>query len=566
MNVQTKIMNKKKHLITSALPYINGIKHLGNLVGSMLPADVYARYLRQKGEEVLFVCGTDEHGTPAELAAANKNIDVKEFCDQMYDTQLDIYNALDLSFDHFGRTSSPQNKELTQYFANKLYDNGYVYEKSIKQFYSHTDGRFLPDRYIEGICPNCAYDNARGDQCENCTKMIDPEDLISPRSAISGDTDLELRESKHLFISLTSIAEDVRTWVDTKDDWSILVKSIAHKWLNEGLQDRCITRDLDWGIPVDRAGFEDKVYYVWFDAPIGYIAISKEWSDLDPENRNWEEYWKDTENVEYTQFMAKDNIPFHTIIFPATQLGANENWKMVDSIKGFNWLTYYGGKFSTSQKRGIFTDTALQLKPSDYWRYYLMARAPEGADSSFTWEDFQLVCNKDLCNVLGNFANRLLKFSHKKYGDTIPELGVIKETEENFFAEVQKSVDQYEAFLLKKEFRKAVHELRNIWSLGNIYITEQAPWSNPDDADTIIRVSFNFLGLIARLSHAIIPSSAQKIADIVSGDANQYWGVIKDELTSSTCKSFRMMDSVLFLKIEDEDVTEWVATYGGAAS
>ncbi len=364
-----------RYLITSALPYINGIKHLGNLVGSMLPADVYARFLRQEGEEVLYICGTDEHGTPAEIAALEEGLDVAEFCTRQYQRQAEVYEKFGLSFDYFGRTSSPEQRELTQDFYRSLDEHGFIEEREISQVYSVTDERFLPDRYVEGTCPNCGYEKARGDQCENCTKMLNPTDLINPRSAVSGSTDVEIRTSRHLFLRLDQLSGEVREWVDAQTDWPNLTKSIAYKWLDEGLQSRGITRDLKWGVPVPKAGFEDKVFYVWFDAPIGYVSATKAWGEQ--EGKDWKSWWYKADDVHYTQFMAKDNLPFHTIMWPATILGTREPWKMADYIKGFNWLNYYGGKFSTSSKRGVFVDQALDIAAADYWRYMLIASAPE---------------------------------------------------------------------------------------------------------------------------------------------------------------------------------------------
>ena len=366
-----------RHLITSALPYINGVKHLGNLVGSMLPADVYARYMRLRGHEVLFICATDEHGTPAELAAAAAGLSVAEYCAEQHEIQADLARRYGLSFDHFGRSSSAQNAELTRHFAEQLRANGMIEERVTDQVYSLDDERFLPDRYIIGTCPHCGYERANGDQCENCARLLEPSDLINPRSAISGSTRLEVRATRHLFIRQSLMADRVRAWIDSHTDWPILVSSIARNWLNVGLEDRSITRDLKWGIPVGWPGFEDKVFYVWFDAPIEYIGATKEWADLDPGARDWRSWWFDAGDVRYTEFLGKDNIPFHTVNFPITIIGSGEPWKLVDYVKGFNYLTYYGGKFSTSQQRGVFMDAAIELLPADYWRYALLASAPE---------------------------------------------------------------------------------------------------------------------------------------------------------------------------------------------
>ena len=301
-----------RHLITSAIPYINGIKHLGNLIGSQLPADLYARYLRRRGHEVLFLCATDEHGTPAELAAAKVGKPVAEYCTDMWTVQSDLASLFGLSFDHYGRSSSSQNHALTQHFASVLADKGLIEERIETQMYSHEDGRYLPDRYIEGTCPNCGFGSARGDQCDNCTKQLDPVDLINPYSTISGSTNLEMRDTKHLYLLQSKLKDDIETWIDSQTGWPVLTTSIAKKWLHDGdgLQDRGITRDLDWGVPVMRSdapwpGMEGKVFYVWFDAPIEYIACAQEWSEATG-GKDWARWWrtdKGAEDVRYTQFL-----------------------------------------------------------------------------------------------------------------------------------------------------------------------------------------------------------------------------------------------------------------------
>ncbi len=334
-----------RHLITSALPYVSGIKHLGNLAGSLLPADVHARFLRQCGKEVLFICATDEHGTPAELAARAAGLPVAEYCRRQHDLQADIYRRFGLSFDHFGRTSSARNRALTQHLYQRLDAAGLIEERVIRQYFSPTDGRFLPDRYVVGTCPHCGNPRARGDQCEACTRVLDQTDLVGARSALSGARDLELRATRHLFLRQSALAGEIGRWVEGQTEWPPLVIGIARAWLAAGLLDRCITRDLEWGIPVPRPGFEGKVFYVWFDAPIGYIAATQDWADADPERRDWRRWWWGDQaecDVRYVQFLGKDNVPFHAVSFPATLIGSGEPWKLVDVIKGFNWLTYEG--------------------------------------------------------------------------------------------------------------------------------------------------------------------------------------------------------------------------------
>ncbi|MFE7976925.1 methionine--tRNA ligase [Streptomyces shenzhenensis] len=566
-----------RHLITSALPYINGIKHLGNMVGSMLPADVYARYLRRRGHDVLYICATDEHGTPAELAAKEQGIPVAEFCAQAHDAQKAVYDGFGLAFDYFGRSSSPQNVEITQHFARKLDENGFIEERAIRQVYSPADGRFLPDRYVEGTCPHCGYDKARGDQCENCTRVLDPTDLINPRSAISGSTDLEVRETKHLFLLQSKLESEVREWVARHDkDWPQLASSIAHKWLTEGLHDRAITRDLDWGVPVPadtwpELAAEGKVFYVWFDAPIEYIGATKEWSDQDPESRDWKAWWYDVDtDVRYTEFMAKDNVPFHTVMFPATELGVREPWKKVDYVKAFNWLTYYGGKFSTSQKRGVFTDQALEILPADYWRYFLIANAPESDDASFTWEHFTATVNKDLADTLGNFVNRVLSFSKKRFGEQVPAGGAPGEAETKLGAEIARLLAEYEEHLEALQFRKAAAALRALWSAGNSYLEEKAPWleikTDKDGAALTLRTAMNLIHLYAVVSEPLIPSaSAAMRAAFALADDTAPW-VSEDEaraLASVPAGTPFTVPPVLFAKLTDDDLETYKERFGG---
>ncbi|MET0233508.1 MAG: methionine--tRNA ligase [Kibdelosporangium sp.] len=567
-----------RHLITSALPYINGIKHLGNMIGSMLPADVYARYLRQRGHEVLFICATDEHGTPAELAAQEAGLPVAEFCAQQHEVQAGIYEGFQLSFDYFGRSSSPQNREITQHMARRLDEHGFIEERAVRQVYSPADGRFLPDRYIVGTCPHCGYDRARGDQCENCTRVLDPTDLIDPRSAISGSTDLEVRETKHLFLLQSRMAGEVEKWLDEKSGpWPTLASSIARKWLSEGLHDRAITRDLEWGVPVPsdtwpELAAEGKVFYVWFDAPIEYIGATKEWADAAPaENRDWRSWWFEADDtVRYTEFMAKDNVPFHTVMFPATQLGTREPWKTVDYVKAFSWLTYYGGKFSTSQKRGIFTDAALRLLPADYWRYFLIANAPESDDSSFSWELFASTVNKDLADTLGNLVNRVLSFSRKRFGDDVPAGGEPGEPERRLGEEIAGLLGDYQSAMESLQYRKAAQALRSLWSAGNSYLEAKAPWieirTDQDGAALTLRTAMNLIYLYAVISEPFIPSSAKAMrAAFAADDASRQW------VTADEAKALPFLPAgtafttppVLFAKITEDDLEAYRSRFGG---
>ncbi|WP_210529384.1 methionine--tRNA ligase [Rubellimicrobium arenae] len=571
-----------RHLITSAIPYINGIKHLGNLVGSQLPADLYARYLRGRGHEVLFLCATDEHGTPAELAAAKTGEPVAEYCARMHKVQSEIAEGFRLSFDHFGRSSSPQNHRLTQHFAGQLDAAGLIAEVPERQVYSVADGRFLPDRYVEGTCPNCGYPKARGDQCENCTKQLDPTDLIEPRSAISGSTDLEIRETKHLHLRQSAMKDRLLEWIDSKTDWPVLTTSIAKKWLldGEGLQDRGITRDLDWGVPVQKGdqpwpGMEGKVFYVWFDAPIEYIACAKEWTDAAGRpDADWERWWRTergASDVRYTQFMGKDNVPFHTLSFPVTIMGANtqagQDWKLVDYIKSFNYLNYDGGQFSTSQGRGVFMDQALSILPADYWRWWLLSHAPESSDSEFTWENFQASVNKDLADVLGNFVSRITKFCRSKFGETVPEGGRWDEREGMLLADLATRLQAYESAMDAIEVRKAAQELRAIWVLGNEYLQAAAPWTSfktdPDRAAMQTRLGLNLIRLYAVLSRPFIPDAAQQMMDALGSDDWSWPGDLEEALRALAPGQAFTVPEVTFRKITDEERADWQTRFAG---
>ncbi len=565
-----------RHLITSAIPYINGIKHLGNLVGSQLPADLFARYQRARGHEVLFLCATDEHGTPAELAAAKAGQPVAQYCAEMHELQSKIAAGFRLSFDHFGRSSSAQNHRLTQHFAGRLAEAGLIREVAEKQMYSPTDGRYLPDRYIEGTCPNCGFEDARGDQCDNCTKQLDPTDLINPRSTISGATDLEERETKHLYLAQSQMRDQLQAWIDSKTDWPILTTSIAKKWLNDGdgLQDRGITRDLDWGIPVRKGtelwpGMEDKVFYVWFDAPIEYIAAAQEWQDAG-KGSDWERWWrtdKGAQDVTYTQFMGKDNVPFHTLSFPATILGSGEPWKLVDYIKSFNYLNYDGGQFSTSRGRGVFMDQALEILPADYWRWWLLSNAPESSDAEFTWDLFQANTNKDLADVLGNFVSRVTKFCRSKFGETVPEGGAWGGQEEALIKELDNRLRAYEGFMESMEVRKAAAELRAIWVAGNEYLQSAAPWStfkeNPQQAGAQTRLALNLIRFYAVVSSPFIPDAAAAMMSAMKTQDASWPQDVKAALGALPAGHAFEVPEVTFRKITDDEREEWKMRFAG---
>lgn len=560
-----------RYLITSALPYINGIKHLGNLIGSILPADVYTKFLRQQGHEALFICGTDEHGTPAEIAAQEAGKPIEDYCQEMYNVQKDIYTRFGIGFDYFGRSSAPSNHQLTQEIYQHLEKNGFIEEKEIKQYYSFDDKRFLPDRYVEGTCPHCGFQKARGDQCDGCGTLLDPEDLLTPYSTISGSKNIELKATRHLFLDLSQLEDRLKDWVADQPQWPDVVKGIAKKWLSEGLQPRCITRDLKWGISVPKEGYDEKVFYVWFDAPNGYISMTQDWAEANGTPDLWKEWWMAGNDVQYTEFMAKDNVPFHAIFWPAVLFAADMNFKQVDYIKGFHWLTYEKGKFSTSQKRGIFTDVALDLYPADYWRYYLLANSPETADSDFSFSLFAGVVNKDLADILGNFANRTLSLFQKYYQGQVPLQLTENQIDQTLMQSVQAQMNDLTQNLSQLKFRPAAQHLRSLWVLGNEYITVKEPWTavktDPEGAMITLIHCLHLLRIFAVASYPFIPETAARILTLLNDSDAEHLSTTSFDaaLNFRYFKQGHVLQAPmrLFEKIDDDKVAELTARYAG---
>lgn len=570
----------KRYLITSALPYINGVKHLGNLVGSILPADVWAKFLRQQGHEVLFICGTDEHGAPAELAASAAGLSPQAYCDRLYAEQKGHYEQFGVQFDFFGRSSSPCNVALTQAIFAQLEKNGYISEQVMHLYYDPKDNRFLPDRYVEGGCPHCGFERARGDQCDGCGALLDPEQLLSPRSALTGNREITLTETKHLFFDLPRAAPELEKWLETKEIWPDVVRGIAKKWINEGLEKRSITRDLSWGIAVPRKGYENKVFYVWFDAPNGYISISQDWARSLGQPDAWKRWWLYPQgasafetcgdDVFFAEFMAKDNVAFHAIWWPATLFAAQMGLRQVDMIKGFCWLTYEGGKFSTSQQRGVFLDKALELFPADYWRYALMSRCPETSDADFSFESFAQVINKELADSLGNFVNRSLTLFHSVCGETMPFVLPEEKQDQVLRDALRSQVHLLREKLYAMRFRQALSELRGLWALGNAYMAEQEPWKlakdNPEKAQIVLIHCMHMLRLFAIASFSIIPYTSRRIFYLL--------GLSEKELERIPLEDGLLLDAIplgnpigkpvrLFEKIDPEKVALLCAHYAG---
>ena len=537
----------------------------------MLPADVFARFHRLLGDQVLYICATDEHGTPAEIAAAEAGLPVDVYCARQHEVQRQIYNRYNISFDYFGRSSSDANQRLTQYFAASLEARDFITTQIALQPFSASDGRFLPDRYVIGTCPYCGFELARGDQCDNCGRLLDPAMLIEPRSAISGATDVEFVESRHLYLALDRLEPLVKRWVDSQSShWSPVVAGIARKWLAEGLQPRAITRDLDWGVPVGRPGFENKVYYVWFDAPICYISATIEWADVTGSPIGWESWWRsDDDSVKYYQFMAKDNVPFHTIMWPAMLLGTGERWQMPDNIFGFEWLTYEGGKFSTSRKRGLFLDDALDLMPTDVWRYVLARMAPETSDSDFSFEEVARLVNRDLVGLFGNLVNRVLRQIERNWGTNFPPIATLSPEDDELLEAARGAIieakDQYAA----GSMRGATAAIRRLWLLANAYMNSTEPWvvakNDLRRAGTILRIVSDVLVTSAQIGAPVMPDTSLRIFESFS-IAKQHrdtWpesilGKVDDGATFS-------IPPFLFDKLTDDTISEWSDMFRGVS-
>ena len=417
---------KRNVLVTSALPYVNNVPHLGNIIGCVLSADVYARFCRARGYNCIYICGTDEYGTATETKALEEGLSCQDICDKYYAIHKDVYDWFDISFDKFGRTPTRYQTEIGQESFAELQRNGYLVEQTMEQLYSEALQKFLADRFVIGTCPKCRYEDARGDQCDACGALLNPTELIDPRCKVTGTTPV-VRETRHIFLDLPKLSNSLQSYIEKTSShggWSPNCMNVTKAWMDQGLKVRCITRDLKWGTPVPLDGFENKVFYVWFDAPIGYVSITASYC-----GDSWRAWWIPSEyygkdeapEVELVQFMGKDNVPFHTVIFPATQIGTGRPWTMMRSISVTEYLNYEDGKFSKSRGVGVFgndaKDTGIAV---DVWRYYLLAVRPESQDAAFQWDDFAAKNNAELNDNLGNFINRTLKFIFSRFDRTVP--------------------------------------------------------------------------------------------------------------------------------------------------
>ncbi len=538
----------KRYLITSALPYANGPVHIGHLAGVYIPSDIYTRYLRLRGRNVISVCGSDEHGVPITIKARKEGVSPQEIVDRYHKIIKESFERLGMSFDIYSRTSSATHAATASAFFRKLYDEGKFIEKTSMQYYDEEAKTFLADRYIVGTCPKCGNDRAYGDQCEKCGSTLSPEELVEPHSAVSGSVPV-LRETKHWYLPLDRYEPFLRQWIlDGHKEWKSNVYGQCKSWLDGGLQPRAVSRDLDWGIPVPVEGAEGKVLYVWFDAPIGYISATK---DLTPE---WEKYWK-SDDTKMVHFIGKDNIVFHCIVFPS-MLKAHGGYILPENVPSNEFLNLEGDKISTSRNWAVWLHEYLDDFPGkeDVLRYVLCANAPETKDNDFTWKDFQARNNNELVAVLGNFVNRALVLTQKYYDGVVPACGALTDYDRATIAEMASVKESLEANIEHYHFREALKDAINVARIGNKYLADTEPWkvvkTDPERVKTILYVALQITANTAIAIEPFMPFSAAKMLKMLAVDKFAWDRLGATDLIAA---GHRIGEpSLLFEKIEDD--------------
>lgn len=521
----------KRILITAALPYANGKIHLGHLAGAYLPADIYARYQRAKKREVVFICGSDEHGVPITITAENEKTTPQKVVDRYHELNKRTFEKFGMSFDNYSRTSLPLHHQTAQEFFLKMYNAGILIEKKEKQLYDEKVKMFLPDRYVEGTCPKCGAEDARGDQCEKCGTYLSPNELINPRSKITGETPI-VKETSHWYFPLGKYQKRLQDYIKEKneeDGWRENVLKYCQTWFNEGLQDRAVTRDLQWGVPVPIKGYENKVLYVWFEAVLGYISSTKEWS-IKQNHQKWRDFWL-TEDTKYVAFIGKDNVVFHCIVFPAMLMAWNDNsedkYVLPTNVPANEFLNLEGQKFSKSRGWGLYVDEFLEKYPADSLRYALTLNLPEMRDSDFYWSDFQARHNNELANTLGNFVNRTLTFVYKNYAGKIPTPGTFSDLDQNFINDLNLAPDKIGNLIDNYRFREAAVEMMNLARSANKYFNDAEPWKtlkeSPEKCNTTIYLCLNAVKALAILFEPVLPFTTKKIKTMLNMTDEYYW-------------------------------------------
>jgi methionyl-tRNA synthetase len=553
--------NQKKYsryTITAALPYANGPVHIGHLAGVYVPADIYSRYLRLKKKEILFVCGSDEHGVPITIRAKKEGISPQEIVDKYHHLNKKAFTDFGISFDIYDRTSASIHHQTAADFFSKLYQEGAFVEKISEQYYDKQAEQFLADRYIIGICPNCHFPEAYGDQCENCGTSLSPSDLINPRSTLSGEKPV-LKETKHWYLPLNEYENWLSEWIlEDHKEWKPNVYGQCKSWIDNGLQPRAVTRDLDWGVPVPLPEAEGKVLYVWFDAPIGYISATKQWAKQN--QTNWEPYWK-SQDTRLIHFIGKDNIVFHCIIFPA-MLKAHGDYILPDNVPANEFLNLENNKISTSKNWAVWLHEYLDTFPGkeDVLRYTLCANAPETKDNDFTWKDFQAKNNNELVAILGNFVNRALVLTHKYFDGEVPERDQLNAYDVEVVGKIKQIPQDLSSSLDNFKFREALTHYMELARTGNKYLADTEPWkmikNDPERVNTILNIALQIVAKLAAFGAPFLPFTSRKIYDILGIEALSWELALEEEILMAGHQINQPM--LLFEKIEDEVVDQQI--------
>ncbi|RDA94275.1 hypothetical protein CP533_0592 [Ophiocordyceps camponoti-saundersi (nom. inval.)] len=571
MPVQDPILpvkGQRNTLVTSALPYVNNVPHLGNVVGSVLSADVYARFSKLRGRPTLYICGTDEYGTATETKALETGQTPQALCDEFHAKHKEVYDWFEIGFDYFGRTTTQKQTEIVQDIFLRLHHGGFLEERTTTQPYCEKHDGYLADRFVEGTCPKCGYDDARGDQCDKCGGLLDPFDLVNPRCKLDGAQPVP-RDTKHIFLLLDKLQPDIEKWFQEahrRHAWPQNGISITQSWLTRGLEGRSITRDLKWGVPIPLPGYEAKVIYVWFDACIGYPSITANYTD------QWEQWWKNPDEVTLYQFMGKDNVPFHTVIFPGSEMGTGYKWTMLNHLSTTEYLNYENGKFSKSRGIGVFGNQVrdIGLSPS-VWRYYLLSNRPETSDTQFEWQYFALANNSELLANFGNFVNRIVKFVNAKCDGIVPDWSA-SYTDDTFdfpawIARINALLAEYVDLLEKVQLRAGVRKVMEMSAEGNYLLQSRLDNANlaerPERTRAVMGLALNLCHLLASVASPYMPSTA----DSICRQLNTPLGQIPDTWAVETLKGGHKIGAAahLFSKIEDKKVAEWKQAFGGSA-
>ncbi len=546
--------NFSRILITSALTYANGDTHLGHIAGSILPADIYVRYLRLADYDVIYVCGSDEHGTAIDMASIKEEVTPKEIIDKYHFANKQAYADLGISFDIYSRTSTEIHKKTSQDFFLNLYNKNLLYQKTEKQLYSEKEKRFLADRFVIGTCPVCGFEEAKGDECENCGSALSPLELINPRSTITGDTPV-IKESEHFYFPLSKYQNKLEEWIDSKKNWKPNVVNYCKGWFKTGLKDRAITRDLDWGVPVPLEGFDGKVLYVWFDAPIGYISITKELFQKKGEPEKWKDYWcKD--DTKLVHFLGKDNIIFHAIFFPA-MLMAHEGLVLANNVPANEFMNLEGSKQSKSKGHAILVKDAVKKFNPDSVRYAIASNMPENKDTDFYWQDLQSKNNNELGAIIGNFVNRTFVFAEKYFDSAVPQPGEEHQIEKELTEKLKTAKDVIASYYENFKFKDALTETMNIARDSNKYFNDTEPWKvikeDKERCGTIINTCLQLVHSFAILFEPVLPFTSAKILNMLNkGNEDLKW----ENIPAKCLKAGHKLNKpeILFIKIEDSEI------------